>query len=152
MSHNLAKKWATDAENPQHVELASLSSRLVAQFIDVVIGLLILIPASGAASTPLSEFSEISALTILLSFSGFVAYILFADSFSKGQSLGKRLIHISVIDEKTGKPCSVIKSFVRNLSLICLGFIDWLLIFGRDRQRLGDMLARTKVIKGRSVL
>jgi hypothetical protein len=36
---------------------------------------------------------------------------------------------------------------VRNISLLILTWIDWIFIFGERRQRLGDKLANTVVVK-----
>ncbi len=58
----------------------------------------------------------------------------------------------AVVDARTGQPCTFGQSFVRNLLLSILGFIDWLFIFGRKRQRLGDMAAPTLVIKSPSLV
>ena len=80
----------------------------------------------------------------------FVVYLLFADALPNGQSVGKRILGIAVVDGRTGRPCSVAQSFTRNLLLHLLGIFDWMSIFGRTRQRLGDMLARTSVIRVRS--
>lgn len=97
---------------------------------------MILIPANIHSAT----------LAALLSLLGFFSYCLFADSFGHGQSIGKRIIGIAVVDEKSGKPCTLGKSFGRNISLLLLGVIDVVLIFGKERKRLGDLLVRTKVV------
>jgi uncharacterized RDD family membrane protein YckC len=76
-------------------------------------------------------------------------YFLFADGFYGGQSYGKRAMKIAVVDASTGQPCTFMKSFIRNILYILLGIIDWIFIFGANRQRLGDMAANTIVIKGR---
>ena len=52
-----------------------------------------------------------------------------------------------VIDARTGQWCSFWQSFVRNLLLSLLNFIDWIFIFGAKRQRLGDLAASTVVIQ-----
>ncbi|MGV3517710.1 hypothetical protein [Luteitalea sp.] len=53
------------------------------------------------------------------------------------------------MDATSEAPCSSWQSFVRNLSLLILGVIDWAFIFGKRRQRLGDKLAHTVVIYAR---
>ncbi|MDF4597555.1 RDD family protein [Vibrio parahaemolyticus] len=42
----------------------------------------------------------------LIAFSAAAFYFLLSDGFAKGQSLGKKLLGISVIDSVTGKSCS----------------------------------------------
>lgn len=123
----------TQSEN---YELASLGARFAAQTIDKIITILILVPAHAHPDS----------LSVLLSVLVFFSYILFADALGNGQSLGKRFIGIAVVDEKSGKSCTMGKSFARNISLYLLGVIDVMLIFGKKRQRIGDRLARTKVV------
>jgi hypothetical protein len=52
-----------------------------------------------------------------------------------------------VVHRHTRNPCSYTQSFVRNLLLSLLGIIDWLFIFPRPHQRLGDILANTNVVR-----
>lgn len=123
--------------NGVHYQLASLMQRFVAQFLDSIVPVVIVVVAS-----------------LLFNFSGAVIgavvaglYYLFQDGLSGGQSYGKRLMKTAVIDARTGEWCSFLQSFVRNLLLGLLSFIDWIFIFGSKRQRLGDMLAGTAVIR-----
>jgi len=76
----------------------------------------------------------------------FLAYLLFADGLDKGQSYGKRVVRTAVVDASNRMPCTYWKSLLRNLPIF-LGVIDWIFIFGRTRQRLGDKLAKTIVLK-----
>jgi uncharacterized RDD family membrane protein YckC len=81
----------------------------------------------------------------------FTGYLLVADALPGGQSVGKRIWKLSVVDAATGAPCTVWQSFVRNIFFLILGGIEWMVIFGEDRQRLGDKAAKTLVIKLPSV-
>ena len=56
------------------------------------------------------------------------------------------MMNTAVVDGTNGRPCTFGQSFVRNFFLSLLGPIDWLFIFGRRRQRLGDRIAATIVI------
>ncbi len=76
----------------------------------------------------------------------FVAYMLFADGLGNGQSFGKKLVNIAVVDQKTGAPCTFAGSLLRNLVRV-LGVFDWAFAFGERRQRLGDKAANTIVVK-----
>ncbi|MDA0336704.1 MAG: RDD family protein [bacterium] len=117
--------------------LATLGQRLLAQIVD------------GAV------YFGIVLLTVLpFGFKGGVVgaliaglYLLFQDGLAGGQSFGKRLTKTAVIDARTGQWCSFWQSFVRNLLLSLLNFIDWIFIFGAKRQRLGDLAAGTVVIQ-----
>jgi uncharacterized RDD family membrane protein YckC len=80
-----------------------------------------------------------------------LAYIIFSDALPEGQSLGKRVMGIAVVDRRTGRPCTAWQSFLRNVLLAILGFFDWIFIFGERHQRLGDMAAGTIVVEAWSV-
>ena len=123
--------------------LASLTQRLVAQILDglvygaiVVVALILFRTVSGA---------WIGGIVSLL-------YLFFQDGLSRGQSYGKRVIGTAVIDERTGDWCTFTQSLLRNLSLSLLSIIDWIFIFGERRQRLGDKIARTVVVRLDSAL
>ena len=119
--------------------LASPPQRFTAQFIDSIVTLLIFFPAVLASPAVRS-----------LGVAGFLlaaAYLLLADGLPNGQSIGKRVLDIRVIDQRTRKPCTYLQSFVRNLLLALLGIFDWIFIFGRKHQRLGDMAASTIVVR-----
>ena len=118
--------------------LAGRGVRLGAQIIDAIIACLIY----GVTLMLVPGWID-DGLAII----GFLAYYLLADGLSNGQSLGKRLLDISVIDDDTGRPCDYAKSFLRNATQV-VGIFDWLWIFGAKRKRLGDMLARTSVVTG----
>jgi uncharacterized RDD family membrane protein YckC len=86
----------------------------------------------------------------ILGVAGFIlaaAYLLLADGLPNGQSIGKRVLDIAVIDQRTRKPCTYFQSFVRNFLLALLGIFDWIFIFGRKHQRLGDLAASTIVVR-----
>jgi uncharacterized RDD family membrane protein YckC len=121
--------------------LAHPGKRFQGQFIDGI-------------ATYFFGYASFFALACLLSkdvagYAGIViglVYFLFCDSLPNGQSLGKRLLKIKVIDRKTKNPCSVIQSLLRNITFP-LGFFDWIFIFFGSHRRFGDFLASTIVIK-----
>ena len=123
--------------------LASLSDRLFGQILDslVAIGAFLVAGILYAISNTIGSIALIAAVAYA------IFYILFADGFSGGQSYGKRVVHTAVVDASTGAPCTFWQSFIRNLLLSLLGIIDWVFIFGKKRQRLGDKAAGTIVIK-----
>ena len=127
------------AQEETMAALASRWQRLGAQVIDSVLMLMILLMAAlfGMAAPFLGILGVVAAL----------AYLLLADGLPRGQSVGKRVLDISVIDRRTLKPCTYGQSFVRNFLLALLGLIDWIFIFGSTRQRLGDMAANTVVVR-----
>ena len=82
---------------------------------------------------------------MLLPLIGATLYFLLQDGLPNGQSLGKILMRIQAIDERTGKPCVFGQSVLRNAFLF-LGLIDVLFILSSRRQRLGDRVAPTLVV------
>lgn len=127
------------ARDEQMGSLASRGARLGAQLIDTVLVFVILFLATlfGLASPVLALPGVLVAL----------AYLLLADGLPRGQSFGKRALDIAVIDRRTQKPCTYGQSFLRNFLLALFGIIDWVFIFGRTHQRLGDMAANTIVVR-----
>lgn len=73
-----------------------------------------------------------------------------------GQSIGKKLAKVKIVDIETSAPVSVIRAFwLRSVLFIILNMlfmpfitiIDYALGFSKNRQTLHDKLAKTKVIK-----
>jgi len=126
------------------MNLASRTERLFAQMIDSIVALMLLFALAFLSSLAPEGIAWLFGLSGLLLFIG---YLLFADSLPDGQSYGKRMIGIAVVDRRTGAPCSPWQSFLRNLLLSVLGFFDWVFIFGQNHQRLGDMAAGTIVVE-----
>jgi len=118
--------------------LASLEDRLGAQLIDAVIALAVFF-----ASLP---FHRLGDAAPAIAFALALLYLLLADGLPGKQSLGKRIAKIAVVDVRTGAPCTLAKSAVRN-ALGFLGLLDWVFIFGRERRRLVDLLAGTSVTR-----
>jgi uncharacterized RDD family membrane protein YckC len=129
-------------------DLASLGDRLLGQILDSAVA----IAALAAAFVLFDVWAQVGQIALVASFVFCVLYILFADGLRNGQSYGKRVVKTAVVDATSGAPCSWWQSFIRNLLLSILGVIDWVFIFGKRRQRLGDKLAHTVVIyAGRKV-
>ncbi len=120
--------------------LAPLGGRIVAQVIDSVVAFLILF-------LPVMLFKGRSESLVLVVMLAYFTYLLLQDALPNGQSIGKRVMKLSVINIKTGQPCSLFASFVRNIFLWFLGIIDLLFVTSRYRQRLGDKVANTVVVK-----
>lgn len=91
--------------------LASLERRLVAYLIDFFIPVLVILPINFGAFMvlPITIQDNISTGSFVL----WIAYLLFKDSV-KGQSIGKKLLKVCVIDDDSGLLCSAPKSFFRN--------------------------------------
>ena len=126
------------------VTLANRGYRLIANIIDWVVTYVLFF---GPLFVFLELKKEIPSVFIISVISAPLYYLL-SDGLPNGQSLGKKLCQIQVIDEKTGQPCRIGKSFLRNLPMVIpvVNLIDIWLIFFERRKRLGDHLAGTIVV------
>lgn len=123
--------------------LASLTERVIGQFLDGIAYVALLLAPAILTSVLFAPALGVSVGALLATL-----YLLFQDGLGAGESFGKRFIRLRVIDAQTGAPCTFWQSFIRNLLLILLSFVDWIFIFiGDRRQRLGDRAAGTVVIR-----
>ncbi len=131
------------------LNLATRGDRFVAHFLDyliVIFGLILsfaLIVYGGKIS---GIFGGLVRLVGSLSLFVFIFYRLCADGLEGGQSYGKRVMKICVVDATSGKPCTFTKSLLRQIPSAFLGIIDAVFIFSETRQRLGDIIANTIVV------
>ncbi len=72
--------------------------------------------------------------------------LLFMDGFGKGHGFGKKIMSLKVLRLKDGKPCTLKDAFIRRVTTL-LQPLDLLWTFGKNRQRMGDKLADTIVVK-----
>jgi uncharacterized RDD family membrane protein YckC len=121
---------------------ASPLERFVAALIDGI-----------AASIPSIILSSISARLGIIGYIVQLAYIFTKDTIPQleGQSIGKKVMKIQVIDEETGQRITgdYAKGVIRCISLIIplFGFVDALMVFSSERKRFGDKWAKTMVVK-----
>ena len=92
---------------------------------------------------------------ILIGTLWFIIYFLFRDGFTFGQSWGKKLCGLMVVDINVNQPCTKGKSVLRNIILLALHMIlpivpiivMLILVISNEKGlHLGDMAARTQVI------
>ncbi|WP_310481269.1 RDD family protein [Chamaesiphon sp. VAR_48_metabat_403] len=129
--------------------LASLGDRFIAHFIDYIIfvlGLTLSVLIIVMAANGYDLLWEIVGVVGRLCLFPVIFYRLCADGLEGGQSYGKRLMKICVIDATSGKPCTFLKSLIRQIPSLFLGIIDAVFIFSQSRQRLGDTIANTIVV------
>jgi len=126
--------------------LASAPQRLVAQIVDQFIAAFLAIVISLIFSTLGFE-----TLSIVVTIVTYIAYVTLNDALPNGQSYGKHLMNIKVIDRTSGTDCNLGQAFTRNITtaIPLISLIDGLMIFSRNRQRMGDRLANTIVIRAR---
>lgn len=123
------------------IKLAHPGKRFQGQFIDGFIAYLL-----GAIAFYLLHTVIGKHISILVAITIGVAYFLFSDALPNGQSIGKKLLKIRVVNQKTLLPCSLAQSFLRNITFP-LGILDWVFIFFGSHRRLGDFIASTIVVK-----
>ena len=125
---------------------AHVLNRFIAKFVDVII--------MAAVSRLVSPVGWVAGLV----------YVLIADGFSGGRSIGKRLIGLQTVIPRTREVSHFRESIIRNLPLaiayllfpipvlgwgiaIAIVAVEALLIVGNDQGlRLGDELAKTQVL------
>lgn len=97
-----------------------------------------------------------SVIAILIAGTWSLFYYLFRDGFGQGQSWGKAICGLMVVNLDDNSPCNMAKSFLRNIvlwllsALAGLSIVEFILILVQDKgSRLGDMLAGTQVIDAR---
>ncbi|MBC7079421.1 MAG: RDD family protein [Methanothrix sp.] len=119
---------------------ASIFKRWVALIIDsFLIGL-----AVGLITVLLGRVGD--ALIILVYFIVFIGYFTYLE-WTKGQTLGKSIVGIKVIKEN-GSPCDLTAAFIRTIFRYIDGLVLYLVVFfTAKKQRIGDMVAKTVVVK-----
>jgi uncharacterized RDD family membrane protein YckC len=143
--------------------LAGIGSRFIALLIDTLLwlaGLLVaylLFLVLGPAFWAFSKLSAqwVAAIYIFLLFLFQWGYFTLFEAFWKGQTPGKKIARIRVI-QRSGRPIGIIESMARNF----IRFIDQIPFFyavgivavfvTRNHQRLGDLAAGTLVVRERA--
>ena len=150
-----------------HLELAGVGNRIWAAFIDFVLiylSILFLVFVAVIAAAVIEQaipgrdakntlYMYIVAGLSLLSFAIYTCYFLLFEKLWQGQTPGKRVAQIRVI-QATGQPLNWAASIIRNL----VRFVDVFLfvvgvvfmIFDKNERRLGDFLGGTLVIRERA--
>ncbi len=73
-----------------------------------------------------------------------LCYLIFRDVLGS-KSIGKKILKLKIIDENTGNPCNFLRRLLRNITWI-LGPIEVIFLLV-SKKRLGDILAKTKVVE-----
>ncbi|MBO9729652.1 MAG: RDD family protein [Chitinophaga sp.] len=143
---------------------ASLSGRFVANLLDSLFTALLAIPAVFIGYVAFSKMERADVVTGVGAFVLLIvlvliplAYALIKDGLGAGQSWGKRVMNLMVINTDNHMPCTKGASAIRNIVSMVLGsipYIGWLiepivLLSTKDGRKVGDMAARTQVIETR---
>ena len=147
---------AADSLNYQGVGI-----RFVAQLIDgivlivfyLVIGYLVAGLAGGLTPEGFKLEGAPAILVIGLTIICWLVYFIVLESFWRGRTLGKRLTGIQVV-KADGAPIGFSEAVVRNVLRLVDGFCCYLVgailvWLSPRRQRLGDRVAKTVVVKAR---
>jgi uncharacterized RDD family membrane protein YckC len=151
---------ATPEQVAFRFETAGLGSRFAAQLLDLLVLTAVLV-ALGLAGFGLAVVSGRALLGLLvfvvLGFASFWAYWILQEALWSGQTVGKYVLHLRVIDARGG-PVTAGQAVIRNL-LRVVDFLPWsyalgtVVMFGTVRsQRLGDLAAGTIVIRERAAV
>lgn len=109
---------------------------LICVMIGIAIGLVLALTGSDANITNL--LSHVVAISVL--------FVWFGKDCLAGQSVGKAICGVQVIDETTGAPGGILSSFKRNLPLL-VPFMPLIVAFQLGKgHRTGDRWSNTKVI------
>lgn len=132
-------------------QMGTESDVVVPRIAAFVIDLVVLAVAGGLLGFAVAAFSDLLAgLVTAVLFFGY--YIYFEGAY--GQTIGKMVMNIVVVDEKGG-PCTYEKAAIRTVlrivdALPTLYLVGIIVIFLTDhRQRLGDLAADTRVVRSR---
>ena len=90
------------------------------------------------------DMTSVSVGTLSVILWGFGLF--FMDGFKEGGGFGKRLLSLQIVRLEDGKPANFKDAFVRRFAGIFQP-VDWLFATGKERQRMGDKLAKTVVVK-----
>jgi uncharacterized RDD family membrane protein YckC len=124
----------------KNYQLASLWNRLVAFLVDMTIIFLLTI-VGGELIMRLGVTNEALAVYPLL-----IVYFIVVAKKYPSQTVGKKLMGIATVDKATQQPPKLWQVVVRNFTRV-FWIVDLLFMVSENRQRLGDMLAKTIVIK-----
>ncbi len=169
MSSNQDNPYASPVEKGSAVErgsapsteLASRLLRLGAALIDGCIGIAISLPVmifTGYVERAMRQ--QVGAVEIVLySLGGLGAYLLLHGYLlaTQGQSIGKMVLGIRIVDYNTGQILPLAKLLgLRLLPVVivsmipCVGalsIVDVLFIFGSEKRCVHDLIANTKVVR-----
>ena len=143
-----------------HVELAGRLNRFGAAMIDGIINFVLVIPVlfmTGYFERAMANAVSIGE-SVALTAAGMVAFLVIHGWFmaNRGQTIGKALAKIKMVDYHTGQLLPLPKLIglrylplwiIQSIPFVgILGIVDLLFIFGQERRCVHDYIAGTKVI------
>ncbi len=158
---------SVDLEKRSNEQLAERGTRLIAVIIDGLawtMPMLILIGLAIASGVSFDEERSVGNPLMVAIFGGlafifFIAFLVYQLTLMSryGQTLGKRIMKIKVVDVRTGEKCplgryfwlrSVVPGLIGGIPFIgnLFSLADILFIFADDRRCIHDKIAETKVV------
>ena len=146
------------------LELASRLTRLGARMVDGFIGIIVTVPlmfATGYMDRAMQQ--QVNVLEVVLwTAGGFGIYIVIHGYLlaTRGQTVGKFLVGVKIVDYDTGHLLNVVKLIgLRDLpiglisAVPCIGpviaLVNILFIFGEEQRCLHDLIAGTRVVNAK---
>lgn len=120
-----------------------LASMLLDHFCTCIILMAPIMPFIIQSNT-LNQEATTRNLWIQLIYLGIMVLYFLKDSFG-ARSIAKRVTKLQVVDNRTGKPASVLQCFFRNLTTV-IWPVEVIITFFNTQRRLGDYIAGTRVI------
>jgi uncharacterized RDD family membrane protein YckC len=130
---------------PTEFECASFGQRAFALLIDTALFFwLFAIPTKLPLPDGPLGFAILGVFILLAS-----GYRIFGDAVFGGAAVGKRLVGIYVVDGATRQPCSFVQCLVRASAWVIpfSYFIEPIVLYSDGRQRYGDRMAGTYVLR-----
>ena len=155
-----------EAGTPSGPELAGRGRRLGAYIIDTIIAGIVLVAVAYFNPGPLGitmldlmrdpmtqQMSTTGSIAFVIIFMAINSYLL----LTKGQTLGKWMLGIRIVDAESNGAATAVKLLGLRYVLVMLvavipiiggllGLIDFLFIFREDRRCVHDLIAGTKVV------
>ena len=155
---------------------ATVGKRILAYLIDaliITVPVAVIIPLSiipffsyvrydgNMSSAPNIAMIILMVLAIIVGIGWAIFYSLIRDGFGAGQSWGKKICGLMVVNLNTNEPCNKVQSLVRNVfALLISGGLSWMPVVNglssliepivalvhEKGQRVGDMVGNTQVI------
>jgi len=129
---------------------ASLGIRILAGIIDTIILAIVFYGIAAITGQTTENGFELDGGPAVLAFAVYFLYFIVLEAMT-GATIGKMLLGLKVV-RVDGHPIAWRESIIRNLLRIVDGFILYLvglilILTSRKRQRLGDRIAETLVVK-----
>ena len=111
--------------------------RIIAGFVDLLIhaGIIMLIFSVFVGEIDANDWRLYAA---------FLPLMILRDMF--GQSVGKYLLGIDIIDFRTGQKAKCYQRILKNITVLLTMFVEVpMVLFRKDHRKLGDIIAKTDV-------